>query len=190
MNNLDIIPRDSQEINATNKSKFFGDSSKLSCFNNNNTNMLLNAKMDIISKKLKKKNKIFNTVNFSKFNMKGFEYFKKNKKFPLIFYFFGFCVNKIYTRRNNNYTCISVKFHKMFKFYTRLLDITSYISIFKQFEALKQAVLNEINAREINNYKKGIIFNKNNDSNPKRNKMSRFILGTNTQNKDNFSSYY
>ncbi len=190
MNNLDYIPKDSQEINATNKSKMFGDSSKLSCFNINNTNMLLNAKNGIIAKKLKKKNKLFNTVNYSKFNVKGFEYFKKNKKFPLIYYFFGFCVNKIYPRKYNNYICISVKFHKMFKFYTRLLDITSYISIFKQFDALKQAVLNEINAREINNYKKEIIVNKNNDNNPKKNIMSRIILRTNTQNQDNFSSYY
>jgi hypothetical protein len=194
MNNLDYIQKGGQEINITNKSKIFGDSSKLSCFNSNtNNNLLLNTKNEYAIKKLfqeKKKYKIFNTVNFSKFNVKNFENFKKNKKFPLIYYFYGFCINKIYPRKNNNYTCISAKFHKMFKFYTRLLDITSYISIYKTFEELKKTILNEINEREIINYKKEKVFNKNNDINSKRNIISRIILRANNSNSDNYSSFY
>ena len=47
--------------------------------------------------------------------------------------------------------CISNKFHKIFKFYTRLVDITSYISLYKEFEVFKANILNEINSKE--NYK-------------------------------------
>jgi hypothetical protein len=178
LNSIDSIQKEAQEINLSNKSKIFGDSSKITFFNNNYyNNLLLNSKSERIFNKIKKKKKVFYTENFSKFNTKDFIFFKENKKFPLIYYFYGFCLNKICPRKKTNYKCISAKFHKIFKFYTRLIDITSYISIYKQFEELKLSILNEINSRENYNYNK-------------ENTIRKIILRSNTSTPDYNSSYY
>ena len=84
-----------------------------------------------------------NTINFS--NNEPFEFLKQEKiKFPLIYYFYGFFLNIIFTKRKNNYFCISEKFNRSFTFFTELIDITSYISLFQQFESLKKFVFNNL----------------------------------------------
>lgn len=85
------------------------------------------------------------TVNVGVISLGPFEMFNKDKsKFPFIYYFFGFLLNKISSNSNNNYMCISEKFNKSFTFFTHLIDITSYISLYQQFESLKKLVLNNI----------------------------------------------
>jgi hypothetical protein len=178
INNLKHIQKDTQDININNnKSKFYEDSSKLNCFhgNYNNNRIILNTKKDYISKKLYKKN-MYNTVNFSKKETKYFEYFQKTKTFPTIFYFFGLCLNRINSRKNNNYTCISENFHKIFKFYTRLIDITSYISLHKQFEELKTTILNDINTKPINNFHKEISIHRNGEVTRKNKNKNSLIF--------------
>ena len=152
LNNLNIIEKNKQELYLNRKSFMLGDSSKLNCIHNDLTNnkIILKGKTELIPEK--KNKKLFKTVNFSKHNSESFEYFKRDKnKFPIIYYFFGLCLNKISSKKNNNYMCISKKFHKVFKFYTHLVDITSYISLYKEFELFKTNILNEINSKE--NYK-------------------------------------
>lgn len=65
---------------------------------------------------------------------------KKQPKFPLYFYFFGLCLNKINTIKDSSYACISQQFDISFNFFTHVIDITSYILLYKQFESLKKYV--------------------------------------------------
>ena len=121
------------------------DSSKLYCLpiNNNNTN-----KKEI--KRSKKKSaktvidiSIKNTIN-------NYDTVEKIK-FPLRYYLYGFFLIKIKSRKFKN-SCISEKFSKSFIFYSRLIDISTYIALFKQFELFKKIVSNKlkINEEEIN----------------------------------------
>ena len=193
INNLKNMQKDTQEINLNNKSRFGDDSSKLNCFQSSNiinNKLLINTKNESTQHKIYKKN-MYNTVNFSKKEAKYFEYFNKNQSFPTIFYFFGLCLNRINSRKNNNYTCISEKFHVIFKFYTRLIDITSYIALHKQFEALKASILNNINTRDINNFRRELVFHRNGEITSKNKKSSfyRKIIKTHSLNLENKSSF-
>ena len=114
------------------------DSSKIFFQNNNmNFNFVRQYTPNDLNKKYK------NNINFS--NNEPFEFLKQEKiKFPLIYYFYGFFLNIIFTKRKNNYLCISEKFNRSFTFFTELIDITSYISLFQQFESLKKFVFNNL----------------------------------------------
>ena len=114
------------------------DSSKIFFQNNNmNFNFVRQYTPNDLNKKYR------NTINFS--NNEPFEFLKQEKiKFPLIYYFYGFFLNIIFTKRKNNYLCISEKFNRSFTFFTELIDITSYISLFQQFESLKKFVFNNL----------------------------------------------
>ena len=72
-------------------------------------------------------------------------------------------MNKIYTKKNN-YLCISEKFDLSFTFFTHLIDISSYISLYKQFEAIKKITVNHFKPTLSDMSKIEEIFvNKNND---------------------------
>ena len=86
-------------------------------------------------------------VNVIKANSNEFEFLTK-EKYPFKFYLYGLCLNKILPNKKNNYLSISEKFNKIFTFYTHLIDISSYIALFKQFEALKKSLLKSINSKE------------------------------------------
>ena len=73
-------------------------------------------------------------------------------------------MNKIYTKKKINYLCISEKFDLSFTFFTHLIDISSYISLYKQFEAIKKITVNHFNPTHSDMSKIEEIFvNKNND---------------------------
>ena len=73
-------------------------------------------------------------------------------------------MNKIYSKEKNNYLCISEKFDLSFTFFTHLIDISSYISLYKQFEALKKIMVNHFKQTHSDMSKIEEIFvNKNND---------------------------
>ena len=95
LNNLNYTPKNKQELYLNRKSFMMGDSSKLNCINNDLTNnKILKGKSELIPEKINKK--LFKTINFSKLNSEPFEYFKRDKnKFPIIYYFYGLCLNKI-----------------------------------------------------------------------------------------------
>ena len=141
-----IITED-QDQSSVSKKKY-KDSSKLICLNVNNYNnikiKLNNVKENGFQEKLFNK-AIHNTVNGGVIGLGPFEIYNKDKsKFPFIYYFFGFLLNKISSKSYTNYMCISEKFNKSFTFFTHLIDITSYISLYQQFESLKKLVLNNI----------------------------------------------
>ena len=135
------------------------DSSKI-CINDN----------EIKEKKDKKKYQFLNakkpcrTINVNIINSDIVQAFEKKPNFPLSYYFFGFFLNKIYTKKKNNYLCISEKFDLSFTFFTHLIDISSYISLYKQFEALKKIMVNHFKQTHSDMSKIEEIFvNKNND---------------------------
>ena len=129
------------------------DSSKILCINSidkidNNENK---------PKKTKKKISIVeflnlehsNSLNVSIINSDIFEIFEKKKpNFPLSYYLFGFFLNKLHSTKNNNYLCLSEKFDLSFTYFTHLIDITSYISLYQQFESLKKMILTKENNQE------------------------------------------
>ena len=91
-----------------------------------------------------------NTINVSRIELGTFEEIIKEKtKFPLIYYFFGFIMDKISSKTYNNYLCISKKFNKSFTFYSHLIDITTYISLYQQFEYLKKFILKSIKSNKM-----------------------------------------
>ena len=130
------------------------DSSKILCVNNNYNNYNFNIKKKEEPKNKNSQNKLSlvdflnskpcNTLNVSIINKDIFEVFeKKYPNFPLTYYFFGFILNKIDSKKNNNYLCISPQFDISFSFFTHLIDITSYISLYKQFNSLKKYLLQD-----------------------------------------------
>ena len=126
-NNLD----DSSKINYISPRKYKLNHNK---FTHGNENLNKNS-LNIIN------------VNVIKTNSSPFEFLSK-EKYPLKFYFYALCLNKIMTKKKNNYLSISEKFNKIFTFYTHLIDITAFISLFKQFEVLKKSLLKSINSKE------------------------------------------
>ena len=121
--------------------------SKISCLSNINKFGINIHKPYDINKLNKKQCK---TISINKDNINYFEFLNKVTiiKYPLKYYFLGFCLNKIKIPKKNNFMCISASFNKAFTFYTHLIDITSYISLYKQFESLKKIVMN---IKEIDN---------------------------------------
>jgi hypothetical protein len=99
-----------------------------------------------IGENIKKSSLNIINVNFIKTNSSPFDISKE--KYPFKYYLYALCLNKILSKKKNNYLCISEKFNKIFTFYTHLIDITSYISLFKQFEIIKTSLLKSINSKE------------------------------------------
>jgi hypothetical protein len=105
---------------------------------------LNNVKENDINEEVFNRN-LHKTQNEGVIGLGPFEIYNKDKsKFPFIYYLFGFLLNKISSKSKTNYMCISEKFNKSFTFFTHLIDITSYISLYQQFESLKKLVLNNI----------------------------------------------
>ena len=157
-NNININKKSIQEIlvNKNSNLKKIEDSSKadflLNNSNNNITDINNNIKLNLNTNKRNKiPKRVCNTIiNINRTYSEIFDTFnREDHKFPLKHYFFGFCLNKINSKNKNNYLCISKKFNKSFKFYTRIIDITSYISLYKQFELIKNELLNLINSKQI-----------------------------------------
>ena len=135
------------------------DSSNLFCLNDSNKLNLNqnirkynnNNKKSISSNNLNNNHR--NSVNVSKIiELKPIEFFNKDKiKFPFLYYFIGFILNITSSKDKNNYLCISYKFNKSFTFFTHIIDITSYISLYKQFESLKKIIIQSIKSNKMEN---------------------------------------
>ena len=84
------------------------------------------------------------TLNISIINADIFEKFgRKKPNFPLYNYFFATFLNKIYSKHKNKYLCISEQFDLSYTLFTHIIDITFYISLYKQLESLKTLILND-----------------------------------------------
>ena len=56
-------------------------------------------------------------------------------------------MNKLSSKKYNNYLFISQRFNLAFTFYTHLIDISSYISLHQQFESLKKLLIKDSKPR-------------------------------------------
>ena len=100
--------------------------------------------------------------NFSIMNQDIFEIFEKKKpNFPMIYYLIGFFLNRIQSKKRNNYLCISEKFDISFTFFTHLIDITSYISLYQQFESIKRIISENFKSNNIEVINEEIPLNNN-----------------------------
>ena len=68
---------------------------------------------------------------------------QKKPHFGLFDYFKALFLNKIYGKKKNNYLCISKQFDFAYTLFTRIIDISFYITLFQQLEILKRQVIKE-----------------------------------------------
>ena len=101
--------------------------------------------------------------------------------FPLRYYLFGFFLMKIKSRKFKN-SCISEKFNRTFKFFTHMIDISSYINLYKQFELFKKMVEKKLNMNEEDNRKGDLILKNNRLSN-----YDKYLINNISSNKKNKS---
>ena len=116
------------------------DSSKIFC-NQNNINININAHR----KKIMRKNSIIQPKSEEYDILK-----KKKEKYPLYYYFCGYIYNRVSKNKKNNknHYCISEKFYKSFTYFRHLIDISSYISLSKEFETFKKIICEKLNINE------------------------------------------
>ena len=116
------------------------DSSKIFC-NQNNINININAHR----KKIMRKNSIIQPKSEEYDILK-----KKKEKYPLYYYFCGYIYNRFSKNKKNNknHYCISEKFYKSFTYFRHLIDISSYISLSKEFETFKKIICEKLNINE------------------------------------------
>ena len=155
-----------EEKNNKNQfSKILEDSSKLFCIPSSNYKQIVPGKKISTNSMGLNLKKGFN-INYSpKSNNRNkihyFDNFEKIK-FPLLYYFFGIFLIKLKSRKFKS-IYISEKFSKSFIFYTRLIDISSYVSLYRQFELFKRNVTNKLMLNEDETNKKEDILFKNNN---------------------------
>ena len=146
-NNYDInINNNRNGINEDHSNKLyphsnnFNDSSKIFCFSNNIIN---------IQKGIHKFNNIniSNNINQSTHNKKDIN-MQNKEKFPINFYFIGFLLNKMDINKRKNINCINKKFKRSFSLFRHLIDITSYIALYKQFELFKKIIIDNFQSSE------------------------------------------
>ena len=127
------------------------DSSKLYCVPNFKKKELSTSKKSLNSFGLALKNKLNNqnisiSIDSNKNQNNNNDDIEKNN-FPLSYYFLGFFLIKIRSKKFKEYF-MSEKFAKSFMFYTRIIDISTFIALSKQFEAFKKIVINLQKANE------------------------------------------
>ena len=73
-------------------------------------------------------------------------------EYPVRYYLFEYILMKLRCR-TNNISLLPEKYKKSFYFFTHLIDISSYIKLFKHFENVQKIVLNQFN-KEVTSYKR------------------------------------
>ncbi len=115
----------------------FEDASNI-IYNPNNVNVNLNFHLKNITNR-----------NSVKQNMQKYKNSKKTgDKFPLKYYFYGMIYMKFnYTKNNKKLLfCVTRNFFRSYSYFRRIIDITSYIKISKEFELYKSILFkNESN---------------------------------------------
>ena len=109
--------------------------------------------------------KYTNYKNANIMNSDIFELFEQKKpNFSLFDYLKALFLNKIYIKKKNNYLCISKQFDIAYTLFTRIIDISFYITLFQQFEALKKQIVKENSSTsEITKIEEKIFKKNNND---------------------------
>ena len=158
----------------------FEDSSKLNCMPIMNKKELVittkksNKSLGLNIKKNKNKN-ISNTFSFNKNKIKNCDSYEKIE-FPLSYYLLGYLLIKIKSRKFKN-SCISKKFNKSFTFYSHIIDVSSYVTLYQQFELFKKIVEKRLQLIEEDSNKKDNLYLRNNRvSNYERSLPNNIIL--------------
>ena len=86
--------------------------------------------------------------------------FEGKTKFPLYYYFLGFLLIKMKSKKFKN-SPISTKFTTSFLIFTHIIDISTYISLYKQFEMFKKLIINKLKVNEQEIKKKEHILHNN-----------------------------
>ena len=158
---MNIVKNKNFSIKEEHSNKLFpiintlDDSSKLFC---NQSNININPKNQ--RKTFRRSNTV---IIYTK--EENSDLFKKKENFPLNYYFFGFLYNKADIRINkgSKLYCLSENFNKYFSFFRHFIDITSYLSMYKDYEQFKKVVCNKLSINEQDNYQTDIKnFEKNN----------------------------
>jgi hypothetical protein len=163
LNNINEKNHKLNETIKNNKNNLEESKLNLNCIQNLNQRELKLSKKSVNSfgTHLKKKtnNNIIKTTNYNKNKINSFESIEKID-FPLSYYLFGFLLMKIKSRKFKN-SCISEKFNRTFKFFTHMIDISSYINLCKEFELLRKIVEKKLNMNE-EDIKKDDLIQRNN----------------------------
>ena len=78
-------------------------------------------------------------------------------KYPIRYYLYGNCIMKLKFSKKNN-KMISKNFLKSFVIYRHLIDISCFITLYKQFEIVKKIITNKINNKDEYEENNEIIF--------------------------------
>ena len=121
--------------------------------NEDNNNGIQNGNDSNLVLKLKNNNNPMNEFS---------EYFDKNSSkvykaerisYPMRYYFCEFISMKLRSKKNH-FSSLPEGFRKSFSFFTRIIDISSYLKLFKNFENIKNIIMNQINKEQQPNFKR------------------------------------
>ena len=132
------------------------DSSKINCVPNYSKCIRHSQKTyNSIKSEIKQRNLNINNSLISNNNN-----YEGKIKFPFYYYLLGFFLIKVKSKKFKN-SYISNKFTTSFLIFTHIIDISSYISLYKQFEMLKKITINKLKVDEQEIKKKPIILENN-----------------------------
>ena len=121
--------------------------------NEDNNNGIQNGNDSNLVLKLKNNNNPMNEFS---------EYFDKNSSkvykaerisYPMRYYFCEFISMKLRSKKNH-FSSLPEGFRKSFSFFTRIIDISLYLKLFKNFENIKNIIMNQINKEQQTNFKR------------------------------------
>ena len=104
------------------------------------------------------KNNFKDSINLTKYRRSVDSSLKIEKmKYPIRYYLYGNCIMKLKFSKKNN-KMISKNFLKSFVIYRHLIDISCFITLYKQFEIVKKIITNKINNKDEYEENNEIIF--------------------------------
>ena len=104
------------------------------------------------------KNNFKDSINLTKYRGSVDSSLKIEKmKYPIRYYLYGYCIMKLKFSKKNN-KMISKNFLKSFVIYRHLIDISCFITLYKQFEIVKKIITNKINNKDEYKENNEIIF--------------------------------
>ena len=104
------------------------------------------------------KNNFKDSINLTKYRGSVDSSLKIEKmKYPIRYYLYGNCLMKLKFSKKNN-KMISKNFLKSFVIYRHLIDISCFITLYKQFEIVKKIITNKINNKDEYKENNEIIF--------------------------------
>ena len=147
-------------LSLNSNSKDLNDNQRISVINNASNQNLMSIDAAYIAninlEKTKNKNLKFTSESIKPLPQKVYI---KEKLFPYKYYLFSVFIKNLYTSKENFF--FNQRFSKVYTFFCQLFDITTYLSIQREFISLKKAIFNEKEISIIEKVKKININNNN-----------------------------